>query len=103
MSNDRIATDCEGSKVGYRCYGEEGFERAITKVVTEGIDNVMRQYIHLSQEEAEVLRMIVKKEARQAEMWEKVKSQVLGWGIIAIVGWLGLATLKMLENWRGQP
>lgn len=100
---DRINVDCESSHIGYRCYGEEGFERAINKVIRSGIDDVMRQYIHLSHEEAEVLRMIVRKDARRAEMWEKVKSQVLGWGIIAIAGWLGLAALKMLENWKGQP
>lgn len=35
------------------------------------------------------LRMLEERERRKDEMWEKVKTQVLGWGIIAVVGGIG--------------
>lgn len=35
------------------------------------------------------IQMCIERERRRREMWEKVKTQVLGWGIIAMIGFLG--------------
>ena len=41
------------------------------------------------EEHHEFVRMLIKKEERKKERWEKVKTQVLGWGIVALIGAVG--------------
>ena len=36
-------------------------------------------------------------EKRNAEMWNSVKAQILGWGIIAIVGYIGALLISHFE------
>lgn len=103
------ATDCEGTQNGYRCWaaGEEGFQFAVSRVikstVREAVHEVIVEHRMLADEEIDALRAIVKREAREAERWEAIKRQTLGWGVIAIAGWLGAIALKAIEHWRGQP
>lgn len=105
MEKINCKEDCEGAATGYRCYGEAGFEHAISKVIRMEIDDVMRRYIHISEEEAAVLKAVVNREARAAERWEKIKVHVFGVGIVAIFGWIGkifIDAIIALAN-RGQP
>ncbi|MFZ1395656.1 MAG: hypothetical protein WAS33_02105 [Candidatus Promineifilaceae bacterium] len=101
-----IATDCEGTQNGYRCWaaGEEGFQFAVSRViksaVREAVHEVIVEHRMLADEEIDALRAIVKREAREAERWEAIKRQTLGWGVIAIAGWLGTFALKAIEHWR---
>lgn len=104
---DHIASDCEGAATGYRCWGEPGFEamlaKAVEKPIAIGVAVAMREHSKLTAEEIEAMRVIVRREAREAERWEKIKTQVLGWGIIAIVGWIGALVLKALEHLGDNP
>jgi len=87
----------------YRCYDENGFQYVLNKAVEAGVDKAIERRVMLSAEETETLRMIVRREAREAERWEKIKSQVLGWGVIAIAGWIGKFILDNLPHFKGQP
>lgn len=104
-----IGTDCEGAASGYRCWaaGEHGFQTAVSRVikstVREAVHEVILEHRQLADEEIDALRAIVRREARQQDRWDKIKIHVLGWGIVAIVGWVGAFALKAVENWRGQP
>lgn len=104
---EKIATDCEGTETGYRCWGEPGFEamlaKAVEKPIAIGVAVAMREHSKLTAEEIEAMRVIVRREAREAERWEKIKTQLLGWGVIAIAGWLGKLVLDAVSHYRGQP
>lgn len=104
---EKIATDCEGTETSYRCWGEPGFEamlaKAVEKPIAIGVAVAMREHSKLTAEEIEAMRVIVRREAREAERWEKIKTQLLGWGVIAIAGWLGKLVLDAVSHYRGQP
>ena len=78
-------------------------EKAMEKPIAIGVAVAMREHGRLTAEEIDVLRVIVKREAREAERWERIKGQVLGWGVIAIAGWLGKLVLDAVSHYRGQP
>lgn len=113
MTNQMLASDCEGTKNGYRCWaaGEQGFTDAVVnRIVPVVRDSVRDEIEHLISIETKThakhhdyINSQIDKNARDAERWEKIKTQVLGWGVIAIVGWLGTIALKAIEHWRGQP
>lgn len=109
MTNQMLESDCEGTKNGYRCWAanEEGFYNAVSKVMKrdmrEVVHDVLIEHRQLADEEIDALRAIVKREQREAERWEAIKRQTLGWGVIAIAGWLGAIALKAIEHYRGQP
>jgi hypothetical protein len=99
----------------YRCYGEPGFSTVIGKQIRvalrDGIHDEIHQVIQtaikelhvLSTDESEYVRVLWAREKRAQERWEKIKVHVMGWGIVALVGWIGALALQALEHWRGQP
>lgn len=40
------------------------------------------------------IEMMIKKEERSVERWEKIKTQVWGWGIVAVLSAIGTAVYK---------
>lgn len=100
-----IASDCEGTKNGYRCWaaGEQGFKDAAQGAAKEWFEHLIEIEAKTHRKHHDYIDSEIEKNARDAERWEKIKTQVLGWGVIAIVGWLGTIALKAIENWRGHP
>lgn len=37
----------------------------------------------------EFVASLIRKEQRKQETWDRAKAHVLGWGLVAFVGWLG--------------
>lgn len=111
MTNQMIETDCEGKADGYRCWaaGEQGFTEAVVNRIEPVVrESVRIEIAHLIDIETKVharhheyITSQIESNARDAERWEKIKTQVLGWGAITLVGWLGTLILKAFE--RGQP
>lgn len=106
-------TDCEGTETGYRCWaaGEYGFALAVGETVAPIVRDAVRNEIqHLIDLETkthskhhEYIQSQIDANRISAERWEKIKTQVLGWGVIAIVGWLGKLVLDAVAHYRGQP
>jgi hypothetical protein len=42
-------------------------------------------------EHHDFIQILIEREERKKERWEKVKTQVLGWGIIGMIGAMGSA------------
>jgi hypothetical protein len=61
----------------------------VEKIVHKVIDIIRAEMLFMSHDEHEFLRTLIHREQIRAERWEKIKTQVLGWGIIAVAGWLG--------------
>lgn len=44
------------------------------------------------------IQMCIDRESRRREMWDKIKAQVLGWGIVAAIGFIGHAVWDYLQH-----
>jgi len=44
------------------------------------------------------IRTVIAKEERKAELWENVKKQVFGWGIIAMLGAIGIGVSQWFQH-----
>lgn len=77
------------------------------KPLVEAIRNLLDERARLEPEvHAEhhaFVKALMERERRKTELWEKVKTQVLGWGLIAAVGTLGTIIFEWLQHMRGQP
>jgi len=67
----------------------------VATAVGKELDRRRGQEIEHKEHHAFVQKMIEREERKQ-EMWEKIKAQVLGWGVIALVGGIGTAVYNYL-------
>jgi len=44
------------------------------------------------------IESLIKREERKSQMWQKIKTQVLGWGILGVVGAIGTAVYHTFFN-----
>lgn len=63
-------------------------KKDFTKIINEVLDSRREKDLSHS-EHHEFIERMIKKEERRQEIWDKVKAQVLGWGIVAIIGSIG--------------
>ena len=49
------------------------------------------------EEHREFINVWILRERRKAELWSSVQSQVLGWGIIAIIGAFGAYAMSVIK------
>lgn len=113
MSDIQVSQDCEGAAIGYRCWaaGEPGFTDAVVSriepVVRESVRAEIEHLIDLETKthgkHHEYIQSQIERNRIDAERWEKIKTQLLGWGVIAIVGWIGKLILDAVAHYRGQP
>jgi len=109
VSDIQVSHDCEGVKKGYCCHEERGFKLAVQDAVRESTSVCVREAIeesmnrHVHDSHHVYVDTMIERNKREQERWEKIKSQVLGWGIIAIAGWIGKLVLDALTHYRGQP
>ena len=75
--------------------GDKEIEEAVEGVMNRVLDKRRGEDLDHKSHHAFIEEMI-RKETRKQEMWEKIKAQVLGWGIVAIVGALGTFLIKHL-------
>lgn len=111
MTNQMIATDCEGKAAGYRCWaaGEQGFTEAVVNRIEPVVRESVREEIeHLIQLETKThakhhdyINSQIEKNKRDAERWEYITRHILGIAAVAFFGWVGSLILKAFE--RGQP
>jgi glycyl-tRNA synthetase (class II) len=107
----QLDTDCEGTQTGYRCWaaGEKGFTNAVVSRIVPVVRESARAEIeHLIDIETkthakhhEYINSQIEMNAIAKERWEKVKTQTLGWGILALAGWLGTVVLEALMKLKG--
>jgi len=64
-------------------------EEKIKNIIETALEERSRVDIATHSEHHEFIQRFIEEQDRKQEMWETIKSQVLGWGIIAIVGTLG--------------
>lgn len=117
---DRTEIDCEGAETGYRCWaaGEPGFVRAVADEISPELEKLRKAFGDIVEEKLqhiidietkthgkhhEYIQSQIDRNRRDEERWEKVKTQVLGWGVIAIAGWIGKLVLDAISHYRGQP
>ena len=74
-------------------------DEQIAKVINAVLDKRRGEDIEHKEHHAFV-NLMIQREERKKEMWNKVKTQVLGWGIIAIVGSFGAWALSHI-TFRG--
>lgn len=82
-------------------FGEQLERRhtAVSDIVRQAV-NVLREECHpLSAEEVQFIRAFIAKSKRQEERWERIKEQLLGWGLIAVVGGIGTAGWRLFKFW----
>lgn len=69
----------------------DGQERRIIPValtkedLTEVIDLAMERHVH--SDSHLFVQTLMEKEKRRQELWEKAKAHVLGWGLVAVLGY----------------
>lgn len=67
--------------------------------VAEAVINSLRSEVaFVTPDEHAFLKAWIKREEIRAERWEKIKVHVLGWGVVAAVGWLGSSILDSVKN-----
>ena len=62
----------------------------IEGIVRTAVEQLKKEIPLLSREEHDFIAMLIRREQIRFDRWEKIKTQVLGWGIIAIAGWIGV-------------
>lgn len=68
----------------------EEFKKILDETLADHLDPITHKEHH------EAIEAIILREKRKQEMWQKIKTQVLGWGIIALIGWIGSLVYKAL-------
>jgi hypothetical protein len=61
----------------------DSIKRAVTEAIAEA------RHGEYPEEHKAFIEVMMIREQRKAELWESIKSQILGWGIIGIVGAIG--------------
>lgn len=79
-------------------YGEED-RHSIEKIVRVAAQAIKEELNILTDEEHAFLKAWVLREKRATERWENIKTQVLGWGALALAGWLGKIILDAVVQW----
>lgn len=74
----------------------------IEKIVHALVLALHPQQTVLSPQEHEFIKALYLREQRSSERWEKIKTQVLGWGALALVGWLGTVILDGIKHLVGK-
>ena len=76
--------------------GEERRQRTLTD---KDLEVLAERFLlnHTHKDDHEFVRAWVLKEQRRQEMWLKVKTHVLGWGIVGLVGGLGAAVWEWVR------
>lgn len=65
--------------------------------IAEAVINTLRSEVtFVTADEHAFLKAWIKREEIRAERWEKIKVHVLGWGVVAAVGWLGSIILDAI-------
>ena len=82
-------------------FGEQVERRhtAVSDIVRQAVE-VLREECHpLSAEEVLFIRAFIADSKRKQERWERIKEQVLGWGVIALIGGIGTASWRLVKFW----
>lgn len=61
----------------------------IQTIVRVAAQTIKQELNILTDEEHAFLKAWLVREKRAEERWEKIKTHVLGWGVVAFVGWIG--------------
>ena len=54
--------------------------------VKDAVNSAMER--HLSSDSHAFVKTLIEKEARRQEMWSKVKTSILTWGVLALLGYM---------------
>lgn len=71
---------------------KDEMKSAIKEALVEHLDPKSHKEHH------DFIEAMVQKEQRKQEMWQKVKTQVVGWGVIAVIGSIGAYVINHIPH-----
>jgi siroheme synthase (precorrin-2 oxidase/ferrochelatase) len=64
--------------------------------IQEAVREALDEQCYYPDEHRQFINALIKREHVRAERWEAIKIQILGWGAVAAVGWIGTQIAKGL-------